>query len=120
MNEKAVQYFEEKLKYEAEMGFVKGLVEQPDQQFIIVDVRSREAYAQGHIPSALNIPRHTLSHRLSKLPKNKTIVLYCYHAYCFAGAKAALLLAQEGYSVMEMPGGFDEWNKRGFPVVFEE
>jgi rhodanese-related sulfurtransferase len=115
MNE-AVNYFEDKLKYEAEMAFVKGLVDRPDEKYFLLDVRGRRAYETGHIPGALNIPRLDIERHLDVLPKDKTIVIYCYHPYCYAASKAALVLAKFGYSVMEMPGGFEAWESRGNPV----
>jgi len=112
----AVTFFQDKLAFEAEMGMVVKIVSEKNEAYLLLDVRSPEAFAKGHIPGARNIPRVQLAEKLAELPKDKTIITYCYHAYCFASAKAALELAKAGFTVMEMPGGFDEWEKRNHPV----
>jgi hypothetical protein len=47
------------------------------QDMIIVDVRTPDAYAAGHIVGAVNIPEAEVAGRLAELPKDKHIVLYC-------------------------------------------
>jgi rhodanese-related sulfurtransferase len=54
--------------------------------------------------------------RLDELPKDKTLVLYCYNVVCFAAPRAALYLAKRGYKVKEMVGGFEEYANREHPV----
>ncbi len=45
---------------------------------IVVDVRSPEAYVQGHIPGAISMPLDTVASRAAALGKvQKTIVTYC-------------------------------------------
>lgn len=44
---------------------------------IIIDVRGDQPYKLNHIKGALNIPTASLASRLSELPKDKLIVLYC-------------------------------------------
>ena len=44
----------------------------------VLDVRTVEEFAAGHVKGALNIPLHTLPLRLSELgPKERPLVLYC-------------------------------------------
>ncbi len=46
---------------------------------IIIDVRTKGEYQSGHIKGSVNIPLDTLSHNLSKIKKDKcVIVLTCY------------------------------------------
>ncbi len=116
MNTAAIAFFEQKLQYEAEMGLVRKVADGEIAGYLLLDVRSAEAYHKGHIPTAINIPRSELAEKIHELPKDTIIIVYCYHAYCFASAKAALFLAQNGLQCMEMPGGFDEWEKRQHPV----
>lgn len=56
---------------------MRGLVRDPD--VVVLDVLSREAYAAGHLPDAVNIPLAELSQRASdELPdQSRTIVVYC-------------------------------------------
>ena len=116
MNKKAVKFFEEKLKYEIDPYTVRKIVDAGDKKYLVVDVRDKESYKAGHIQSAINVPSYELGENLKKLPKNKKLILYCYHVVCFAAPKIALKLARKGYDVMEMVGGFEEWQKHGHPV----
>lgn len=116
MSKAAVKFFEEKLKFEIDPYSVRGIVDSKDKNYAIVDVRASDAYKAGHVPTALNVPAYELDKDIKKLPKNKKLILYCYHVVCFAAPKVALKLAKKGYDVMEMVGGFDEWQKHGHPV----
>ncbi|HYH84714.1 MAG TPA: rhodanese-like domain-containing protein [Pyrinomonadaceae bacterium] len=44
---------------------------------IVVDVRTKEQYALGHIKGAILMPTGEVSTRLGELPKDKQIVFYC-------------------------------------------
>ena len=44
---------------------------------VYVDVRPKEAFEQGHIKGAMNIPLGELMGRLGELPKGKMIITYC-------------------------------------------
>jgi len=112
----SINFFEEKLKYEIDPYSVRHIVDEEDDKYVIVDVRDNDSYKKGHVPTAINVPSHEIDENLKKLPKNKILILYCYHVVCFAAPKAALKLAKKGYKVMEMVGGFDEWQKHGHTV----
>ena len=112
----AVKFFSEKLKYEIDPYSVRHIVDEKDKNYIIIDVRDENSYKAGHVPTSINVPSNELDKHLNKLPKNKILIFYCYHVVCFAAPKAALKLAKKGFEVMEMVGGFDEWQKHGHPV----
>ncbi len=44
---------------------------------VIVDVRSREAYDEGHIKGAISIPLSEVESRYNELPEDKEIIIYC-------------------------------------------
>lgn len=44
---------------------------------VIVDVRSPEAYKQGHLPGALNIPGYEMPQNLDRVPLGVKLALYC-------------------------------------------
>lgn len=46
------------------------------QEYVIVDVRNEVEFAEGHIPTAINIPSETFSAKSGVLPKEKKIVVY--------------------------------------------
>jgi ABC-type sugar transport system ATPase subunit len=61
---------------------------------LVVDVRSSEEYAAGHVPDARHIPLDELEQRLGELPRNRQIVTYCTmrHPGASRGERAAALL----------------------------
>jgi rhodanese-related sulfurtransferase len=112
----AVQYFEAKLAYEMTPWTLKSLVDKGAKDVILLDVRSPDYYAQGHIPGAKNVPLDQLAAAMKTLPKDKTVITYCANFTCALAPKAALTLAKEGFKVMELYGGIQEWTEKGFPV----
>ena len=71
---------------------------------IIVDVRSKEEYKDGHIKGSLNIPLQNLNTQLSKLKKNKTII-----TCCASGARSSVakdFLKSHGYSEVHNGGSW--------------
>ncbi|MBX9723462.1 MAG: hypothetical protein K2X81_18805 [Candidatus Obscuribacterales bacterium] len=114
----AVAYFEGKLAFEigpveVKMGKERG------EKFQIIDLRTPELFAKGHVPGAVNVSYETLEAHLPKLDKEVTSVVYCYDILCHLSAKAALLLAKKGYKVRELSGGWDGWVERKFAVEGE-
>lgn len=112
----AADYFIAKLKYEMSPYGLNALMEEGAPGYQIIDVRSSEDYDAGHIHGALNIPLVDLPKMLSEIPKDKTVVTYCGSITCQLAPKAALELAQKGFKVMELHGGFKEWQSYGYPV----
>jgi hypothetical protein len=55
----------------------KALYDDPAKRPLIVDVRAAEAYAQGHIAGAVNIPEAEVEARLAEFPKDKLVIAYC-------------------------------------------
>ena len=113
----AVEYFKAKLAYEMTPYALKGLlIDKKVADILVLDVRSTESFNESHIPGALNIPLADLAGKLATLPKDKTLVTYCSTITCVLAPKAALVLAEKGFKVMEMYGGFATWTEYGFPV----
>lgn len=110
----AVEYFRAILNYEATPWGLKSLL--PEGKVFVLDVRTPDKFEAGHIPGALNIPMADLTARLAELPKDKAIVVYCSNITCWLSAKAALQLAEKGFTVQRFFGGMEEWSKAGFPV----
>lgn len=54
-----------------------ALYQDPEKRPIILDVRGRPAYEQGHIAGAVSIPDAETESRLNELPKDRLIVAYC-------------------------------------------
>jgi rhodanese-related sulfurtransferase len=88
----------------------------PDK-YVVVDVRNAPTHIlKQKIAGAQLIPLRELSERTEELPKDKTIVLYCWDTWCTMAAKAAVILLEQGYDVVELSGGINAWNTMSFPV----
>ena len=105
--------------FEAKMAFTTGPVElermMKNREVNVVDVRAAEDYAEGHIPGAVNLPKDQWQ-TLNGLRKDKVNVLYCYSHVCHLAATAAVELADKGYPVMELEGGWRWWKNDGFEI----
>lgn len=78
---------------------------------MLVDTRSPDAYAAGHIPGALNAPCSSDS-PVDKLPedKSKLVVFYCGGPACQLSKRGALMARAAGYSkIAEFRGGYPAW-----------
>ena len=90
---------------------------QLEQAPLIIDVRSAEEYAGGHIPGALNIPHAELPDRLSEIDAAKAdeIVVHCKSGYRAGIAKEILIEA--GYSnLRDLDGHMNAWQSGGYPI----
>jgi rhodanese-related sulfurtransferase len=110
---KAKDYFAAKNQYiVGPQELYQALQDQPD--FInIIDVRQPMEYMKGHLPGAINLPREQWRVETG-LKKDKLNVIYCCALECQQAAQAAMEFAANGYSVMEMAGGFEAWQENGF------
>ena len=70
----------------------------------LVDVRTPQEYADGHIPGAVNIPVDDLRPRLGELPRDREIAAYCQVGQ--RGYLATRILLQEGFSAVNVGGGY--------------
>jgi len=89
-----------------------------DQEIVVVDVREKHEWNEGHIPGALHVPRGFLELQIEEAvpDTSKTVVLYC------AGGVRSLIagttLQQMGYKdVISMSGGFGQWKANGYSFV---
>lgn len=115
--EKAKEYFENKVAFTAGPVELKKMMSDEGDRIQIIDVRKAEHYQQGHIPSAISIPAANLESSLDKLSKDRITVVYCYSQQCHLAAKSAIILAGNGYPVIELEGGFTEWENSDFDIV---
>ena len=84
----------------------------------LLDVRTAEEYAEGHLSNSVNIDVKAddfLEKANSQLKKDSKVALYCRSGR--RSKKAAELLSKEGYEVIELAGGFNEWKESGKEIV---
>ena len=89
-----------------------------EADFVLVDVRGKGAWEQGHIAGAVHIPHRELgSGVLDEYPDETVFVVYCAGPHCNGADRAALRLAQAGRPVKKMIGGATGWLDEGFELV---
>jgi len=80
---------------------------------ILVDVRTSEEYAAGHLDGALNMNWYDsdFAEQIKSIAQDETIYVYCKKGG--RSAKAAKLLDSIGYkNVVDLEGGYDAYTKR--------
>jgi phage shock protein E len=74
----------------------------------LVDVRTPDEFAAGHIPGALNIPVQQLDARMSELrPKDAAVVVYCRSGH--RSGNAARVLKSAGFAAVHDLGPMSRW-----------
>jgi rhodanese-related sulfurtransferase len=87
------------------------------QDALVLDVRSAEEYAKGHILGAKNLPLADLERRSAELDKHKAkpVIVHCENGNRSTSALA--LLRKHGFaSVVNLAGGYAAWQQAGLPV----
>lgn len=91
--------------------------QQSGKEILLLDTRSPEEFAAGHIPGAVNIEFNRIDQALGQLApwKDKTIVVYCR-----SGRRAGIAeayLEQQGFSGLHhLDGDILGWNRAGLPL----
>ena len=98
---------------------VKGFAELIDKPTtLLLDVRSAEEFASGHLEGAINIDQSQsdfVEKAKATLPADKTIAIYCRSGR--RSANAANRLAAAGYRCVNLKGGILAWQKAKQPVT---
>ncbi|MGL4830298.1 MAG: rhodanese-like domain-containing protein [Vibrio sp.] len=77
-----------------------------DENALLVDVRTVEEYAQGHLENALNWPLSDIETAFQAVEKNRPIVVYCRSGNRSGIAQKYLI--EQGYTQVHNGGGYDE------------
>lgn len=88
-----------------------------DAKPFLLDVRTAEEFAEGHIEGAINVPLNEVTKNLALLPDlNQNIVVYCGSGHRSAVAMTALGVL--GYTkTRSMLSGFGAWTAAGQPAT---
>ena len=89
-----------------------------NQGAVVLDVRSAEDYAAGHIRGARSLPAAQLADNIDTLKryKDKPVVVYCEQGVSAAGAIRQL--TQQGFGkVVNLRGGLRAWRAEHLPVA---
>jgi rhodanese-related sulfurtransferase len=112
----AAAHFAASLACHADVSDVAtALADDGDPGFVVLDSRSTASWDQGHVPGAVHLPTALVAEQAEHLlDKAVPVVTYCWGPGCNGATKAALALAELGYQVKEMLGGFEYWVREGF------
>jgi rhodanese-related sulfurtransferase len=118
MTNDARAHFERLLEVETDCWDVNAAMTAGDPAFALLDVRSPEAFAAGHLPGAVNLPHRQISEQsLAGFAPEIPFVVYCDGPHCNGADHAALKLSTLGRKVRKMIGGVEGWKDEGFPLV---
>lgn len=113
----AQRHFEAEFTFETDCWDTHDALQQDDPGFVLIDARSPQRYAEGHVPGALNIPHgKIIASRMQRWPESTLFVVYCAGPHCNGAARAAVRLARLGRPVKLMAGGITGWLDEGFEL----
>jgi rhodanese-related sulfurtransferase len=116
----ALAHFEHLLAYETDCWDVHAALSAGHAGFVVLDVRSPEAFAAGHVPGAVSLPHRRVNERnLASHPAGALLVVYCAGPHCNGADRAAVALARLGRRVKKMIGGITGWKDEGFDLATE-
>ncbi len=104
--------------FETDCWDVHASLQLEEPGFVLLDVRSKELFQQGHIAGAKNLPNWLINRKsLAEFPADSLFVVYCAGPHCNGAAKAAIRISRLEYSVKLMIGGVEGWKDEGFSLV---
>ena len=119
--EDALAHFEQLLAFETDCWDVHTALSRKDPGFVLLDVRSPQHFAAGHVAGAINLPHARIIERnLSEYPSDTLFVVYCDGPHCNGADRAAVNLARLGRKVKKMIGGVEGWKDEGFVLTKAE
>lgn len=95
-----------------------GEMIETDRDLPLIDVRTPEEFAEGHIPGAVNIDWQSpdfMDLMEKQITPGREIALYCRSGR--RSAEAAAKLTGKGYEVTDLEGGILAWEKAELPVT---
>jgi len=96
---------------------IKKMMDAKDTTFVLVDTQPEEAYAEGHVPGAINFPWVPQVKPPVPLPRNKMLVLYCPCQHDEDSIDMYKKLAEFGYlNTKILEGGWYKWVALKYPV----
>lgn len=114
---RAAAAYADRLALQTDAADVYAALAAGARDFVLLDSRSDEAWAQGHIPGAVHLPTARIADRAADtLDPSVPVVTYCWGPGCNGATRAALALALRGYRVKEMLGGVEYWIREGYPL----
>lgn len=97
------------------LALIQDNRDNPD--FMVIDVRTPEEFAEEHIENATNLDYYaaTFRNELDKLNKNKTYLIYC-RSGTRSGSALDIMTELNFKEVYNIAGGINEWKAQGLPT----
>ncbi len=99
-----------------------GVLERPEREELLalvrngavtlLDVRPREEFEAGHLPTARSVPIEELPGRLGEIPRDREVVAYCRGPYCSMATEAVALLRAAGFTARHLDLGVPDLARR--------
>jgi hydroxyacylglutathione hydrolase len=86
------------------------------EDWLVLDVRSRDEYIGGHIDGSLNIYVGLLEGRVDEVPEGRPTAVVCKSGTRSSFASSIILRAGRK-NIHNVLGGMDAWNRAGYPVT---
>lgn len=108
------EYYEVENTVSMSPATLKRMIDQKDEGYILVDLRSEAEYNAEHVIGAVNVPAVSMTGEeivsaFEKFGDDKKIIVYCYSAYCMLGKQVGGVLANSGIEVIDLNIGWSEW-----------
>ncbi|PSJ39977.1 rhodanese [Sphingomonas deserti] len=114
----ALAHFEAEFSFETDCWDVHDALSTGRPDFVLLDVRSPEMFARGHIAGAISLPHgKIIGSALAAWPDDTLFVTYCAGPHCNGAARGAVRLARLGRPVKIMTGGVTGWIDEGFELA---
>lgn len=113
--DRANRFFRDRVAFTTGTHELEVLIEsgRDRESYQVVDVRYPADYAKSRVPGAINLPKGKWKNP-TDLRKDATLHLYCYNPTCHLAAEAAVELTAQGYRVVEVEGGWSNWEANGY------
>lgn len=109
-NNEANSFFSQKLVCETDCSDVYADIKADVNNFVLLDVRSAEAFNKSHAITAISMPNANINQNsFSCYSKDTVFVVYCWGPGCNGATKAGKLISALGFAVKEMIGGIHYW-----------
>lgn len=81
---------------------------------VLLDVRTRPEFTNGHAVGARHLPLDQLATRAREIPADRQVLAICQSGG--RSARATALLRDQGHDVLDVQGGMAAWQRAGLPV----
>jgi len=109
-SQQARDFFATKVACETDCSDVYADIKEGTQDYILLDVRSKDAFDKSHAITAVSMPHSEITNEvLSQYPAGTQFVVYCWGPGCNGATKAGLKISALGFVVKEMIGGIHYW-----------